>query len=156
MTAPTIDRRRVLKQGGLLAMLAAAGFAVPRDARAAVDSAAFEGKTLDEALRALGVAAKPADSALVRLIAPEIAENGAAVPVQAISNLPGTERLAILIEKNPNALAAVFEVGPDAVADFATRVKLAQTSNVVVLVKAEGRFHAAVKEIKVTIGGCGG
>jgi sulfur-oxidizing protein SoxY len=149
------NRRNTLKAGGIFAALAALGIAVPRQARAAWSKAAFEGKTLQDAMQALG-AVGPADSDAVQIIASDIAENGAVVPIQAVSRVPGTTQIAIFVEKNPNVLAATFEIGPDVVADVTTRIKMMQTSNVVALVKADGKFLAATKEIKVTLGGCGG
>lgn len=152
------DRRQVLKAGGgmaLLTALAAAGIAVPRAAFANWDKAAFEAKTMDDALKALG-AGTPANSGDVQIVASDIAENGAVVPVQAVSKLANTEKIAILVEKNPNMLAASYEFGPDTLPDVTARIKMGQTSNIVVLVKADGKFYAATKEIKVTLGGCGG
>jgi sulfur-oxidizing protein SoxY len=87
---------------------------------------------------------------------PDIAENGAVVPVGIASALPKTESIAILIEKNPTLLAAVFDLPPGTDPAISTRVKMAQTSNVYAFVKADGKYYVASKEIKVTIGGCGG
>lgn len=148
----TLHRRRVLT---LLGALAAAGIAVPRAARAAWDKAAFDAKTMEDALKALGAGA-PAASGEVQIIASDIAENGAVVPIQAVSKLPNTERIAILVEKNPNMLAAAFDLMPETIPDVTARIKMGQTSNVLVVVKADGKFYTATKEIKVTLGGCGG
>ena len=147
-----MERRQVLT---LLGALAAAGVVVPHAARAAWDKTAFDAKTMEEALKALG-AGSPATSGEVQIIASDIAENGAVVPVQAVSNLPKTERIAILVEKNPSMLAAAYDLSPETVADVTARIKMGQTSNVVVVVKADGKFYSATKEIKVTLGGCGG
>lgn len=155
MIRKTIGRRKVLKSGGVLAVLAAAGFVVPKSAYAAWNKAAFDGKTVEDAIKALG-GSSPANSGDLQIIASDIAENGAVVPVQAVSRLPNTQQIAILVEKNPNVLAAIFDVGPDIVADFTTRIKMSQTSNVYVVAKVDGKFAMAVKEIKVTLGGCGG
>ncbi len=152
MTQAAMERRQVLT---FLGALAAAGFMVPRMAFANWDKTAFDAKTMDDALKALGAGA-PADSGDVQIIASDIAENGAVVPVQAVSKLPKTERIAILVEKNPNMLAAAFDLGPDTIPEVTARIKMGQTSNVMVLVKADGKFYAASKEIKVTLGGCGG
>ena len=152
-------RRRTLKAGGgagLLALLAAAGFLRPGDALAADwNKAAFEGKTLQEALKALGAAA-PANSADIVMRAADIAENGAVVPVGVESKVAGTQSIAILVEKNPSPLAASFDIPAGTEASVTTRVKMGQTSDVYALVKAEGKYYLAKKEIKVTIGGCGG
>lgn len=152
------QRREALKSGGALGLfgvLVAAGLITPEVAQAAWDKAAFDAKTMDDALKALG-AGKPADSKDVQINAPDIAENGAVVPVAVKSTLPGTEFIAILIEKNPSMLAASFTLPEGTAADVSTRVKMGQTSNLFALVKAGGSFYMTTKEIKVTLGGCGG
>lgn len=152
------QRRDVLKAGGslgLFGLLVAAGLIRPEVAEAAWNKGAFDAKTLDEAFAALG-AGKPADSADIQITAPDIAENGAVVPVGVVSNLPRTEQIAILVEKNPFMLAANFEIPAGTVADIQTRIKMGQTSDVYALVKADGKFVVARKEVKVTLGGCGG
>ncbi|WP_304013546.1 thiosulfate oxidation carrier protein SoxY [Methyloversatilis discipulorum] len=153
-----VQRREALKSGGALGLfgvLVAAGLITPEVAQAAWDKTAFDAKTMDDALKALG-AGKPADSKDVQINAPDIAENGAVVPVAVKSTLPGTEFIAILIEKNPSMLAASFTLPEGTAADVSTRVKMGQTSNVFALVKAGGSFYMTTKEIKVTLGGCGG
>ncbi|GAO01183.1 thiosulfate oxidation carrier protein SoxY [Anaeromyxobacter sp. PSR-1] len=154
-----IGRRRFLETTGgatLLGMLVAAGILKPSWGRAADwNKAAFEARTMKEALDALGAGA-PADSKDIAVTAPDIAENGAVVPITATSNLPDTESIAFLVEANPNMLAASFLLTPASLPVVSTRVKMARTSNVSVLVKAGGRFYVATKEIKVTLGGCGG
>ncbi|MBM3536572.1 MAG: thiosulfate oxidation carrier protein SoxY [Alphaproteobacteria bacterium] len=155
MTDKTVGRRWVVKRGAVLAALAAAGMVVPKELFASWNKAAFEGKTADEVVKALG-GSSAAASGEVQIIASDIAENGAVVPIQAVSRLANTQQIAILVLANPNVLAAVFDVGPDIVPDFTTRIKMSQTSNVIVLVKADGKFVSATKEIKVTLGGCGG
>ena len=93
---------------------------------------------------------------IVFVSTPDIAENGAVVPISITSSLPKTESIAILIEKNPNMLAGSFDIPPGTEPAISTRVKMGQTSNVYALVKADGRYFVASKEIKVTLGGCGG
>jgi len=153
-----LERRKALKTGGgigLLGLFAAVGLVQPGMARAKDWKSAFEAKTLDEALDALGVII-PESSAAVRLTVPEIAENGAVVPVTVDSSLVNTEQIYILVEKNPSVLAASF-VLPEGTESFVTtRVKMRETSKVIALVKADGKFYRAVKEVKVTAGGCGG
>ena len=119
---------------------------------------AFETHSLDDTLRALGSTAPAVQSKdVVFFSTPDIAENGAVVPIGVTSNVPGTQSIAILIEKNPNTLAAVFDIPAGTDPSVSTRVKMAQTSNVYALVKAaDGKFFVASKEIKVTLGGCGG
>jgi sulfur-oxidizing protein SoxY len=152
-------RRNVLKAGGgasLYALLATAGMLRP-DAALAADwnQKAFEAKNLKDAFDALGAGSR-ADSIGIFMTAPEIAENGAVVPIGAVSKIPGTESIAILIAKNPTALAANFDIPAGTEPSVSTRVKMAETSEVHVLVKAQGKFYVTKKEIKVTIGGCGG
>lgn len=150
-------RRSALhKVGGLgvLGLLAATGLITPQRARAAWNRAGFEAKTLADALKALGVRA-PATAREVVLDAPDIAENGALVSLTVTSYLPNTQQVAILVEKNPNPLAAQFLIPEGTEAGITTRVKMGQTSDVYVLVKSGGKFYAARKEVKVTLGGCG-
>jgi sulfur-oxidizing protein SoxY len=153
-------RRALLKSGSgatLLAVLSAAGLLRPADALAqSWNKGAFETGAVSEALKALG-AAEPRQSTDIAFVqTPEIAENGAVVPIGVTSNIPKTESIAILIEKNPNVLAAVFEIPAGTEPSISTRVKMAQTSNVTALVKADGSYFVASKEIKITLGGCGG
>ncbi|MCH2221420.1 MAG: thiosulfate oxidation carrier protein SoxY [Dechloromonas sp.] len=152
------QRRTVLKSGSgaaLLGMLAAAGIITPGMALADWNKAAFDAKSMADTLKALG-AASPADSKDVQVTGPDIAENGAVVPVGVASSLPNISMVAILIEKNPNALAATFTLPEGTEANVQTRVKMGQTSNIYALVKSDGKFFMATKEIKVTLGGCGG
>lgn len=152
-------RRSTLKAGGsagLLALLSAAGIVRPGDLFAADwNKSAFELKTTQDAFKALG-ASGPATSADIVIRAADIAENGAVVPVGVESKLKGTQSISILIDKNPNALAASFEIPAGTEPSVTTRVKMGQTSDVYALVKADGKFYVAKKEIKVTLGGCGG
>ena len=155
------ERREVLRAGGaftLLTLVAAAGWLRPDEAVAAEawNKAAFETHSLDETMKALGGGTPAASKDIVFFSTPDIAENGAVVPIGITSNVPKTESIAILIEKNPNMLAAVFDVPAGTEPTLSTRIKMQQTSNVYALVKAEGKYHVASKEIKVTLGGCGG
>jgi sulfur-oxidizing protein SoxY len=151
-------RRVMLKSGGaLLAALGAAGWFKPAAAAGETwNKDAFEAHAFGDARKALGAldSAQSLDIAFVQT--PEIAENGAVVPVGVTSRIPQTDSIAILIEKNPNPLAAVFDIPAGTEPAISTRVKMAQTSNVYALVRADGRYYAAAKEIKVTLGGCGG
>ena len=153
-------RRKVVQAGGgltLATLLSAAGWLVPADASAADwNKAAFEAKTLDEAYKSLAGGAPTQSKDIAFFSTPDIAENGAVVPVGVTSTLPKTEAIAILIEKNPNMLAASFDIPQGTEAAVTTRVKMGQSSNVYALVKADGKYYVASKEIKVTLGGCGG
>ena len=152
-------RRDVLKQSAgvtVMILAASAGLLRPGQAQAAWNKVAFDAKGgVDEVVKALGGGAAQ-QSADVTLTGPDIAENGAVVPLGVTSRLPKTEMMAILVEKNPNALAGMFTVLPDTEPSVSTRVKMAQTSDVFALVKADGKYYFAKKEVKVTLGGCGG
>ena len=154
-------RRNLLQTGGgmtLLTMLAAAGWLQPRTALAADawNAAAFETKSMDATMKALGGGTPAQSIGITFLQTPDIAENGAVVPIGVASSIPKTESIAILVEKNPNMLTAVFDIPPGTEPSISTRVKMGQSSNVYALVKADGKYYVATKEIKVTLGGCGG
>ena len=118
------------------------------------NKAAFDAKALDDALKSIGVSA-PEDSDKIALKAPEIAENGAIVPLEITSGIPGTVAIYILVDKNPQPLAALFEFANGAEAFVATRIKMAESSRVRIVAKAGGKFYVTMQEVKVTIGGCG-
>jgi len=153
-------RRDVLKKGSgmtLLGLLAAAGWLKPEEAAAqAWNKNAFDAKTMDETMKAFGGGAPAQSKDIAFVSTPDIAENGAVVPIGVTSAVPKTESIAILIEKNPNMLAASFEIPAGTDPSISTRVKMGQSSNVYALVKADGKYYIASKEIKVTLGGCGG
>ena len=152
-------RREVLRGTGGMAVIGlaiAAGLMKPGSAWAdGWNKAAFDTKTLGDAVKALGGGAS-AESKDIAITSPDIAENGAVVPFTISSKLAKTESIAVLVEKNPNILAANFTI-PDGTEPWVnTRVKMGQTSNVIALVKADGKYYYASKEVKVTLGGCGG
>jgi len=153
-------RRNVLRAGGTVALgwvLAAAGVLRAGAAAAqAWNKAIFETHGMDATLKALGIAKPAASKDVVFVSTPDIAENGAVVPIGVTSAIPNTESIAILIENNPNMIAAVFDIPPGTEPAINTRVKMGETSNVYAFVKADGKYFAASKEIKVTLGGCGG
>ena len=154
---PMIQTRRdVMRHGGIVALLMAAGLLRPGDVCAADwNQAAFEIKKLEDLVTLLG--GEPATvSDAININAPDIAENGAVVPITVSSAVPGTDAISILVEKNPNVLAAAFEIPAGTLPEINTRVKMAQTSNLFVLVRAGGKYFYAAKEIKITLGGCGG
>jgi sulfur-oxidizing protein SoxY len=149
-------RREIMSRSAAVAALLAGAGVLPARAQAAWNKAAFEAKSLDEAIKALGIA-KPVESSEIAFTAPDIAENGAVVPIAASTALPGVKRLAFLVEKNPTTLAGVFEFTEFVETSVATRIKMGQTSNVLaVAITGDGRVLYAQKEIKVTLGGCGG
>ncbi len=148
-------RRETLKQSALVAgMLGATGL-FPQYAFA-YNKTAFDAKTINEALKALG-AGVPVESKDVTIGGPDIAENGAVVPITVSSTLPGVKQMVILVEKNPAALIAVFNVTDQVDVSFSTRSKMGQSSDVyAVAIMNDGKAFFAKKEVKVTLGGCGG
>ncbi len=151
-----LNRRDLLAHSAKVAALLATTGLLPPFAHAAYNAAAFEVKTMAELVKLLGGSA-PAESKDVTITGPDIAENGAVVPIGVSTALPGAKRLMILVEKNPSVLSAMFEVSDAVDANFATRVKMGQSSNVyAVAMMADGKVLYAGKEIKVTLGGCGG
>ncbi len=150
------NRRQMMTRSAAVAALLATAGVLPARAQAAWNKAAFESRSVDEVLRALGMA-KPVESAEITFTAPDIAENGAVVPIAATTALAGVNRIAFLVEKNPTTLAGVFEFTEFVETSVKTRIKMGQTSNVLaVAITGDGRVLYAQKEVKVTLGGCGG
>ena len=152
-------RREMLSRSAQVAgMLAALGM-LPNLVRAQAvgyNTPAFDAKTMADLMKALGSNA-PVESKDVTITGPDIAENGAVVPVGASTALPGVKRMLLLVEKNPSMLSAMFDVSDAVDANFSTRVKMGQSSNVfAVAMMADGKVLYAAKEVKVTLGGCGG
>jgi sulfur-oxidizing protein SoxY len=145
-------RRLILKA----AVAGAALLAMPRALLAAWPKAAFTSKSVDGAMKELfgDEAVSPSDS--VVLTAPDIAENGAVVPITVSTTLEGAETIGLVVSENPSPLVASFDLMPDSVAQVSTRIKMGKTSDVVAVVKANGKLYSATKNVKVTIGGCGG
>jgi len=152
-------RRTFLKgtgAAGTVAVAIAAGLLKPSGVLAAEwPKASFESKNVADALKGVG-ASGPVESKDILIKAPDIAENGAVVPVEVTSKVAGTESIIILVEKNNNPMVASFNLSNGAEGYVSTRIKMAQTSGVRVAVKAGGKTYTAAKEVKVTIGGCGG
>lgn len=152
-------RRTMLKSAsasGVLAGLIAAGALRPTQVLAAEwNKAAFEAKDTAGALKGVGAGA-PSESKDLILRVPDIAENGAVVPVDVVSNIPNTSSIWILVEKNPQPLSASFNFANGALPEVSARLKMGQTSMVKAVAKADGKFYIAQKEVKVTVGGCGG
>lgn len=140
---------------GTLTAVAAAGLLKTTQAVAAVwNKAGFESKAVNDAMRALG-AASTAESRDIVITAPDIAENGAVVPIEIVSRIPGTQAISVIVEKNPFPLAATMEFTHGAEPYAYVRIKMGQTANVRAVVKAGDKYFTAVKEVKITIGGCG-
>ena len=151
------NRRDFIKLSAVYAAMAAAGLLSTEEAFAQQQARnkAFEAKSLDETVKLLG-GATAVQSKEISITAPDIAENGAVVPIGVTSKIPNTQNIYILVDKNLNSLSAGFAIPPGTEANIATRVKMAQTSNVHAVVKADNKFYVATKEVKVTLGGCGG
>lgn len=154
-----LERRKALKAGGsvgLLALFGAFGLLKSSVVQAEWNKAAFTSKTMEDALSAMGAINPEKNAVFIQLTVPEIAENGAIVPVSVASTFPNVEQVTIFADKNPNVMAANFVFPPGTESMVTTRVKMAKTSNIVALVKADGKFYITAKEVKVTAGGCGG
>ncbi len=155
MNPASASRRQWLARSAAVAAALGAAGLLPARAQSAWNKAAFEAHTLADVVKALG-ASRPTESRDVSLTAPDIADNGAEVPLVAACALPGLRRLAFVVEKNPNALAAVFELSDAVEPRIDLRVKMAQSSDVfAVALLADGRVLYARKDVKVTLGGCG-
>jgi sulfur-oxidizing protein SoxY len=158
--APNPARRRILKGAiaGGLAGLGLGSFPFPAFADADAKewpADAFKQKSEADVLKALyGKSAEASDK--INLDAPEIAENGAVVPIAVASTLPKVTGIAILVLNNPNVLAAAYKVPAGTDAAVSNRLKMAKTSKVVAVVESNGKLYSAAKEVKVTVGGCGG
>src|SRR3979411_2315619 len=154
-------RRRLILQGAATVALVGLGnfpFALAPAFAAANDKYpedAFKAKGDADAIKSLyGKAAEPSDK--VKLDSPEIAENGAVVPILVSSTLADVTSISILIVENPNALARSYKIPAGTMPNVANRLKMAKTSNVIAVVEAGGKLYSATKEVKVTVGGCGG
>ena len=153
--------RRLILQGvasvalvglGKIAFGAAPAFAAANDK---YPEEAFKQKSSDDAIKLLyGKSAEKSDK--IKLDAPEIAENGAVVPIAVSSTLPDVTSIAFLVAENPNALVAAYKIPAGTMPSVANRIKMARTSNVIVVVEAGGKLYSTSKEVKVTVGGCGG
>ena len=155
-----ISRRLILKGGGSVAL---AGLGIFSLSRAPVLAAAndrypqdaFTQKDQKEAVKLLyGRTAEPSDK--IKLDAPDIAENGAVVPVSVATTLAEVSSISFVVPENPNPLAAHYQIPPGTMPNVANRLKMAKTTNVIVIVEAGGKLYSATKEVKVTVGGCGG
>jgi sulfur-oxidizing protein SoxY len=151
----TLYRRVILKAGTAATLAAIVGLRPRAAAAEGWNQAAFGSKTLDDIIKALGGSGYMPTKDVSWGSTPDIAENGAAVQVSVTSAIPRTQAIAIVIEKNPGPLAAQFEVPPGTDPAIVTRFKMAQTSNVHAVVKADGKYFVSTRQIRVTFGGCG-
>ena len=151
------QRRKVLTgaaSASLVGLAASWGFVTP--ALAARPQSAFDAEELDQALSALFGEESIQDADNITIKAPEIAENGAVVPVKVTANLPNVESIAVMVPENPAPMVAAFDLASDVRPEVSMRIKMGKTSDVIALVKSDGKVLRGVREVKVTIGGCGG
>jgi sulfur-oxidizing protein SoxY len=144
-------RRNTLRFAAALAV----GMLVPLRALAAWNKEAFGSRSAADALKGLGIGASTESKDIV-IEAPQIAENGQVVPVEITSNIANTKSISVVVEKNPFPLAAKFDFGDGALPYVKVNVKMGESSFIRVVAEAGGKFFSASKEVKVTIGGCGG
>jgi sulfur-oxidizing protein SoxY len=154
------QNRRVLLKGtfaaGATGIAISAGLLTPKAVLAAWPKAAYEAKDANAALEASLGSSTTTESADVKLKAPDIAENGAVVPITVTSDIANTEAISIVVKENGTPLAATFNLGATTKGVVSTRIKMGKTSDVTAVVKAGGKLYSASKNVKVTIGGCGG
>ena len=152
-------KRRVFLKGsvasGAVAAAVGAGLLTPQMVLAEWNKAAFESKTVEDAVKNLGLEGGE-ESADITIKAPDIAENGAVVPVTVDVSMDGVEKIAFIVKENPSPLVATFSMGDGGVPFARTNIKMGKTSDVIAMVTAGGKTFMAKKEVKVTIGGCGG
>jgi sulfur-oxidizing protein SoxY len=160
MNTNMITRRRIFLKGGFAAgavgAAIGAGLLSPRIVLASWPKSAFDAKSLNDALKDVLGSDQTTASSDITIKAPDIAENGAVVPITVSSTLPGVTQIAIFAEGNPTPLTGSYDLGPGTKPFIATRIKMGKTANVLAVVKADGKLYSAKKEVKVTIGGCGG
>lgn len=148
-------RRTFIRLAGATVVTAGGLLKIGNALAAVWNKSGFESKVTADALKALGVTGAASSKDIV-ISAPDIAENGAQVPVAITSKIPDTQSISIIADKNPFPLTSTFEFSNGAEGYVSTKLKMGQTSNIIAVVKAGGKFFTASKEIKVTIGGCGG
>ncbi len=154
-----MKRRSFLKgtvASSMLGVAASAGLLTPQSVLAAWPKAAFEAKSVDGGMEAALGSSDAIESGDIKIKAPDIAENGAVVPITISTGISGVESIAIFIEKNPIPLASSYDLGPTTQGFISCRVKMGKTSDLIAVVKSDGKLYSAKKMIKVTIGGCGG
>lgn len=153
-------KRRVFLKGSLAAgtvgVAVGAGLLAPQAVMAAWPKGAFEAKSIEDALGASLGGKQTSASDDIKIKAPDIAENGAVVPVSISTGMGGVESVALLSAGNESPMVAQFVMGAGGIADVSTRIKMAKTGDVVAVVKAGDKMYSARKSVKVTIGGCGG
>jgi sulfur-oxidizing protein SoxY len=151
------SRRSALGRIAAICTASFAGVLWPLRARAAWPKGAFDAKTSKDAIGQLYPGATPEQSTAIRIVAPDLAENGGIVPITVISTLPGIQTITILAEENPRALTSTYTLGARARTPLTVRVKLAKTQDITVVARtADNKVHTASHRITVSVGGCGG
>jgi len=152
--------RRTFLQTGMtactVAIAASAGLLTPRAVLAAWPKNAFEARSVSDAIKALAGNNKPVNSKDITIEAPDIAENGAVVSVTVKSRLPKTEQISVLVPENSTPLCASYLLTEQTDSFITGRIKMRKTSDVIAVVKADGKLLTAKQAVKVTLGGCGG
>jgi len=155
----TMQRRTFMKgtlAGSAVGVAISAGLLTPQAVLAAWPKKAFDAKSVADALSAVYGSGDAAASGDINVKAPDIAENGAVVPITVSTGMANVESISVIAEKNPVPLVATYDMGNSAEGYVSMRIKMGKTSNVLAVVKADGKLYKAHKEVKVTIGGCGG
>lgn len=156
----TSMKRRIFLKGtlatGATGLAISTGLLTPRMVLAAWPKSAFDATTVDDAVNGLYGSSTLTGSDKIKIKAPDIAENGAVVPVSITTDIADPQSISIIAEKNANPLAASFDLGPGAEGYVSTRIKMGKTASVIAVVKAGDKLYSTGKEVKVTIGGCGG
>ncbi len=154
-----MKRRSFLKgtvTSSMLGVAASAGLLTPQSVLAAWPKAAFEAKTVDGGMEAALGSSSASESGDIKIKAPDIAENGAVVPITISTSIPDVDAIAVFIEKNPVPIACSYDLGATTKGFISCRVKMGKTSDLIAVVRSGGKLYSAKKMVKVTIGGCGG
>ncbi len=156
----TSMKRRIFLKGslatGAAGMAISAGLLTPRMVLAAWPKSAFEASTVDDAVKGLFGSSTLTGSDKIKIKAPDIAENGAVVPISVTTDIADIESISVVVEKNSSPLTASFILGAGTEGYVSTRIKMGKTSSVIAVVKSGDKLYSTGKEVKVTIGGCGG
>lgn len=154
-----MKRRTFLKgtlAGSMVGVAVSAGLLAPRAVLAAWPTKAFENKDLNGAIENIHGTASHSASGDIKIKAPDIAENGAVVPISISTGMSNVEAVSVFVKENPVPLACNFNLGGSTEGFVSTRIKMGKTSDLIAVVKSGGKLFSASKTVKVTIGGCGG
>lgn len=153
-------QRRILLKSTLAAsattMAISAGLLTPKAVWAAWNEAAFTAKDVNAAMTSAFGSTEATDSSKIKLKAPDVAENGASVTISINSELEKTQAISILVKDNAQPLTATFNLGANTAGSITTNIKMGKSSDVIAVVKADGKLYSTKQQVKVTIGGCGG